>query len=89
MLTDGQSEILSQARLLAAITVSCDNVGARINGTHLVAWCAQFFSRPEEQTKVLEFLQDFMSETTWPNQACINRLRRIWSGESKSWCDNS
>lgn len=80
--------MLAPAHLLCAITFACDNVGASINGTHLVSWCGQLLSVKKEQERVIEFLQEFMGRTKWPNQTCCDRLQRIWTERSKSWVDS-
>lgn len=85
VLTPAKTEVLSPTHLLCAITFSCDHVGASINGTHLISWCGQLISREQEQKQLINFLQEFMEKTKWPNQTCCDRLQRIWTGQNESW----
>ena len=67
--------------------MSSPDVGSNINGTHLVAWCGQFFTGREEQRLLVNHLVEFMDKTKWPNKTCFERLQHIWSGQRKSWVE--
>ncbi|CAK7246248.1 MAG: hypothetical protein STHCBS139747_007872, partial [Sporothrix thermara] len=82
-----ESEVLAPTRVLCGITMNSPAFGATINGTALISWLGQVFSGREEQARLISFLQDFMHRTKWPNKTCCDRLRRIWSGESRSWVE--
>lgn len=82
-----QTEIISPARLACAVCFSSDDFGAKINGTHLISWCGQFFTGKEEQRILAEFLKKFMEDTKWPNKTCYERLEQIWKGTRQSWSD--
>lgn len=78
---------MSPARMAASVCLSSDNVGANINGAHLVAWCGRLFTGKEEQRLLAKFLGDFTSSTSWPNRTCYERLRQIWNGNRKTWVE--
>lgn len=82
-----QTEILEPARRLCGVCLSSGDVGSDINGSHLIAWCGQFFTGREEQRCLIEYLNTFMDRTKWPNKTCSERLERIWSGVQRGWID--
>ncbi|KAL1890289.1 hypothetical protein Sste5346_008291 [Sporothrix stenoceras] len=80
-----EAEVLTPTRILCGITIASPAFGSTINGTALISWLGQVFSNKDDQTRLLTFLTDFMHRTKWPNETCCEKLRRIWSGESRSW----
>lgn len=84
-----QREVLEPARQVCGICFSNDEIGSNINGTHSVAWCAQYFTGKQEQRQVIAWLKSFMEKTKWPNKTSYERLEEIWSGKRKTWAENS
>lgn len=82
-----QSEVLGPARQLCGVCFSCEDIGSEINGSHLIAWCGQFFSAKDERCALMTKLNSFMEKTTWPNRTCSERLQRIWKDEQRGWTD--
>ena len=82
-----ESSVVSPTRVLCGLCMSSTNVGTNLNGSHLMAWCGQFLSGREEQTRLLEFLTDFGEKTKWPNQTSCKRLREKWKSSSRSWVE--
>ena len=79
-----ERETLTPTRQHCAVT-SSNEMGTQINGAALVAWCGQFLINKDEQTAVIEWLDNLVRRTKWPNKTCSDRLRRIWSGEQSRW----
>ncbi|KAK5051388.1 hypothetical protein LTR84_003040 [Exophiala bonariae] len=82
-----ESEIVSPTRLLCGLCMSSNNIGTNLNGSHLMAWCGQYFSGQKEQTQLLEFLTKFGEKTKWPNQTSSKRLQEQWRSSRRSWVD--
>lgn len=73
------------ARLACAVTLGCGEIGAEVNGSHLMAWSAQFFTGKQEQRVIHEYLQQFMNKTKWPTGTSLERLVQLWQGKRHSW----
>lgn len=65
--------------------MSCGSIGVKINGSHLMAWSAQFITERAEQNKILEELFSLWHDIKWPNMTCYDRLKALWSGSRQSW----
>ncbi|KAF2123155.1 hypothetical protein BDV96DRAFT_639702 [Lophiotrema nucula] len=70
--------LIDNAKMLCAVVFSDDEIGTGVNGTHLVAWGAQFFEGKLEQDETLRWLKEFMRETSWPNKTCYEKLEKQW-----------
>jgi hypothetical protein len=80
-----RAEIIGPTRYLCSICFSCDEVDAEINGTHLMAWCGQYFTGNEEQRRLVAYLKAFMERVKWPNKTYYERLEHIWSRQRRFW----
>jgi hypothetical protein len=80
-----EREILKPTRELCAVAFSRPETGTDINAAALIAWCAQFLLDQRERSAVIEWLQNLMETSRWPNKTCTQRLQRIWAGQQSSW----
>jgi hypothetical protein len=80
-----ERDILKPTRELCAVAFSRPETGTDINAAALIAWCAQFLLDQGERNAVIEWLQNLMQTSRWPNQTCTQRLQRIWAGQQSSW----
>jgi hypothetical protein len=82
-----EAEIREPTRMLAGICFADNNMGSRINGSHLLSWCAQYLIQPAERKAVLDWLEETMADSKWANKTCIRRLKQIWDGTRAGWSD--
>lgn len=80
-----EDKIASPARWLCGMTLSTNSIGVKINGSHLLAWSAQYLTGTMERAKVLETLSALSDQVKWPSIACITRLENIWNGSQTNW----
>ncbi|OJJ02060.1 hypothetical protein ASPVEDRAFT_83580 [Aspergillus versicolor CBS 583.65] len=80
-----EQKIATPTRWLCGVTLSASDCGVKINGSHLVAWSAQFVTGKAEQGLILRMLLALWEETGWPNQTSCARLRGIWDGSRPRW----
>jgi hypothetical protein len=78
-----RTNILVPARMACGVILSGKDIGVGINGGHLAYWCGQFFTGVEEQRIILNWLNDFMEKTKWPNKTTIERLKGLWGRDQR------
>ncbi|KAE8358131.1 hypothetical protein BDV27DRAFT_138185 [Aspergillus caelatus] len=83
-----EENVATPSRWLCGVTLSSNDYGVKINGSHLIAWCGQFLTARTEQNMVLHILLSLWEDTKWPNQTCCTRLKDIWNGSRGQWIDN-
>ncbi|KFX89387.1 hypothetical protein O988_08645 [Pseudogymnoascus sp. VKM F-3808] len=83
-----EAAVISPTRWLCGLCMSStDNIGINLNGSHLMAWCGQFFSGRDERKFLLDFLSEFGHRTKWPNQTSCERLMELWDASNRSWTE--